>query len=537
MIKRTPKPAQLAAMAIFALTCFGLILYLWVSFGGPVPLKPQGYRVNVSFNEAVQLAAEADVRISGVNVGKVKTVVPSYGRTEATLEIQPRYAPLPDDVKALLRSKTLLGETYVELSPGNRNSPPLPDHGTIPDSQVENQVQLDEVIRTFDEPTRIAFGNWLVGQADSLQGHGDQLNQAFGVLPMFFSDSNSLMSILERNQHVLGRIFRNTAKIFDAMDSRPGDLTQLIVSSNRLLRVTANRSQQLVDTFNEFPEFLREVRKTTEEFQSFADGTQQLIANTSDFADASSPLLKKSVKPSRDARDLVSSLEPMLDKADAGLPATNEFLALAQPTIAQLDPFLAELNPILQFVGIYQRELTAFAANDAAASQAQSTLASDQGAKGRAAWGHYLRAFITLSPDNLAYFGNKSTKTRSNAYPVPGWYDRLAQGLQVFDSGACGSIPVPALDPDDTLYVQNSNGINYQTLLPLINSIVYGGESTPLPTGSTSASTANIQANLAQSPNNAANLPAPNCDQQQAMSFQGSSTQFPHVYRGDNSNP
>ncbi len=66
MIKRTPKPAQLAAMIGFALTCFVLILFLWVSFGGPVPLKAQGYRVNVTFNEAVQLFTEADVRISEI---------------------------------------------------------------------------------------------------------------------------------------------------------------------------------------------------------------------------------------------------------------------------------------------------------------------------------------------------------------------------------------------------------------------------------------------------------------------------------------
>ena len=32
-------------MVVFALSCFGLLLFLWLSFGGPVPLKPKGYRV------------------------------------------------------------------------------------------------------------------------------------------------------------------------------------------------------------------------------------------------------------------------------------------------------------------------------------------------------------------------------------------------------------------------------------------------------------------------------------------------------------
>lgn len=529
MIKRAPSPAQMISMVVFAFTCFAITLFLWVSFGGPVPLRPQGYRVNVTFNEAVQLATEADVRISGVTVGKIKKVQPAQGRTQATLEIESRYAPLPDDVKAILRSKTLLGETFVELSPGTRGTPTIPEDGSISASQVSNQVQLDEVIRTFDPVTRKAFGDWLTGQSDAVKGHGDQLNQAFGVLPMFFTDNNSLMDVLHRQDKALSHLFANTADIFEAIDSRPGQLTQLILTSNRLLRVTANRSQQLTETFNNFPEFLRQIRETTAQFQEFSDGTQDLIKNAGEFADASSPIMKKSVRVTNDARLLVNSLEPMLDKADAGLPATNEFLDLAKPTLSQLDPFLANLNPVLQFVGEYQRELTAFAANDAAASQAQLT--NTDPSVGRTTWGHYLRAFVQFTPDNLAYYPNKTTKTRSNAYPVPGWYDRLASGLQVFDSGACGTIAVPALDPDDTLYP--TSPINLKSMLPLINQIVYAGESTANPTNGPSG----VTSNLAQSPNNAANLPAPNCDQQGNAPFQGQSLQYPHVNESSNANP
>ncbi|MGH2959517.1 MAG: MlaD family protein, partial [Solirubrobacterales bacterium] len=512
----------------FAFSCFALILFLWVSFGGPVPLKPQGYRVDVTFNEAVQLATEADVRISGVPVGKVKKVEPYRGRTEATLEIESRYAPLPDDVKAILRSKTLLGETFVELSGGTKGTPTIPENGSISAAQVSSQVQLDEVIRTFDPVTQAAFGDWLIGQSDAVRGHGDQLNQAFGVLPMFFTDTNSLMDVLHRQDKALSHLFANTADIFEAIDSRPGQLTQLILTSNKLLRVTANRSQQLTETFNEFPEFLRQIRQTTEDFDQFAAGTQNLLRNTGEFADASSPIMKKSVQVTNDARLLVNSLEPMLDKADAGLPATDQFLDLAKPTLAQLDPFLANLNPVLEFVGKYQRELTAFAANDAAASQAQLTKSGQ--AIGRAEWGHYLRTFLTIAPENLAYYPNKTTKTRSNAYPVPGWYDKLATTLQVFDSGACGTIAVPELNPDTTVYSSQ-----WAALLTDINQIAYAGDYTPNPTAPVGASSAT--ANLAQSPNNAAQLPAPACEQQGVSSFQGQSLQFPHVNESSNANP
>src|SRR5437763_10253389 len=130
MQKQPPTPARMLVIAVFALSCFGLLLYLWVSFGGAIPLAPKQYRFTASFAEATQLAEQADVRISGVTVGHVKAVdTEPDGRTRATLEVDDRYAPLPRDTRAMLRQKTLLGETYVELTPGDRARGVLADGG------------------------------------------------------------------------------------------------------------------------------------------------------------------------------------------------------------------------------------------------------------------------------------------------------------------------------------------------------------------------------------------------------------------------
>ena len=72
METRPPTVTRILIAAGFALSCFALALFLWITFGGPIPLKPEGYRFEVPFNEATQLAQESDVRISGVSVGKVK---------------------------------------------------------------------------------------------------------------------------------------------------------------------------------------------------------------------------------------------------------------------------------------------------------------------------------------------------------------------------------------------------------------------------------------------------------------------------------
>ena len=101
MIKQAPSPGRIAAMIVFALSCFGIVLYLWVSFGGSTPLKAKGYRFTADFREATLIAQNADVRISGVSVGKVVKTKQEPGITRMTLEMKSKYAPVPRDTRAI----------------------------------------------------------------------------------------------------------------------------------------------------------------------------------------------------------------------------------------------------------------------------------------------------------------------------------------------------------------------------------------------------------------------------------------------------
>src|SRR6187431_2311543 len=109
MIKEPPSLGRMIGMAVFALSCFGLLIFLWLSFGGPIPLKPQNYRLKVDVPEAATLANQADVRMSGITIGKVvgKELDKGNVATKVTLNIDPRFAPVAKDAKFILRQKTL----------------------------------------------------------------------------------------------------------------------------------------------------------------------------------------------------------------------------------------------------------------------------------------------------------------------------------------------------------------------------------------------------------------------------------------------
>src|SRR3984893_2086325 len=146
MVTQAPKRSSVMIAVLFALSCLGLMIFVWTQFGGSIPFEPQGYRVQATFKETGLLVPGADVRISGVNVGKVTGVDAKGIYSNVTMDIRRQYAPIPSDTQAILRQKTLLGEAYVTLSAGTGNGPKLPDGGTIPAAHIQDTVSLDQAL-------------------------------------------------------------------------------------------------------------------------------------------------------------------------------------------------------------------------------------------------------------------------------------------------------------------------------------------------------------------------------------------------------
>jgi virulence factor Mce-like protein len=418
-----------------------------------VPLKPKGYRIHASFAEATQLSTEADVRISGVPVGKVKTIEPDRrtGRSDVTIELEPRYAPLPSDARAILRQKTLLGETYVELTPGSASAPKLAEGGTLRESQVSPTVQLDEILRTFDKPTRQAFQTWMQEQAQGIGGYGRDINDALGNLAPFAEDTAHVVDILNRQEGAVRSLISNTGVVFDALSARDGQLRSLIANANRVFQATASRDQQLKDTFLALPTFERESQQTLDRLTAFSRNANPLVTQLRPAARELSPTLRDLGALSPDLKRLFQELGPLIDASRTGFPAAQKVLKEARPLIAQLDPTMRQISPILQFLALYKPELTAFFANTVGATQASQSEGGKQV--------HYLRTTNPLNAENLAVYPKRIGSNRPNAYAKPGNFSQLRRGMPVFENRHCGrpnpsvtNVPaVPLPPPFDNL--------------------------------------------------------------------------------------
>ncbi len=270
MQKQAPSAGRILVAVGFALSCFGLLLFLWVTFGGPVPLSSKSYRITADFPEATTLAIEADVRIGGVNVGKVKSLelapqgveVNGQDATRVTIEINPEFAPIASDARAILRQKTLLGETFVELTsgsePGELSAPvslgaasnvsdaeaigveSIPEDGQLANTQVQDATQIDEIFNALDEETRRSFQRWQANAAVAIQDRGLDVNDAFGNIGPFITDASEVVELLNGQKEDLQAVVRDTGVVFDALSERDGELADVIVNSNEVFDALAS---------------------------------------------------------------------------------------------------------------------------------------------------------------------------------------------------------------------------------------------------------------------------------------------------------
>ncbi len=495
MQKQAPTLGRVLTMVGFALSCFGLLLFLWLAFGGPVPLQPKGYRFNTSFAEATQLAKEADVRISGVSVGKVKTIEPdkTNGRARAVIEIEPEYAPIAKDTKAVLRQKTLLGETYVELTPGDgKRAGWVPENGTLPDSRISPTVELDEIFRAFDPPTRAAFQNWMQQLALGTKGRRQDISDALGNLAPFAQDTDTLLQILNSQSGAVQKLVSNTGEVFDALSERQGQLSSLITNANAVFATTARRDKELQDTFVALPTFEKEAKTTVERLTRFAKDTNPLVTQLRPAAREISPTLVSLTALAPDLEALFRDLDPLIRVSRRGLPSTERFLTQLRPVLGELDPALRQLNPILSFLGIYKQEINSFFANTVATTQATAAVGNNSV--------HYLRTTNPVNLENLAVYGSRLNSNRPNPYAKPGMFRKLKDGLDVYESRQCSRGPIPTLGPVDAIS-DLLGGANLTAQLKSTLGLVGTGVATP----------------------------SPPCKQQGPFTVNGKTSQFPQV--------
>jgi len=435
MNKNPPSIGRIAAMVAFTLSVAALLMFLWTAFGGTLPLRAEGYRLKAEFPEASLLVKEADVRMAGVNIGKVKQkeLGPGGRTTLVEMELDNRFAPIGRDARAILRQKSLLGETYVEITPGSPGAEKLDDGGTLARANVDDSVQLDEVFRVFDPETRSAFQQWLHEAGIVTSGtFARDFNDSLGNAAPFFEGGADLLRPLAEQEVALRRVFRDTGRVFTAVSREDGQLRGLITGGDATFGALASRDDALADTFQVFPTFLRETRATVRRLESFARNTDPLVRDLREPAQDLAPTLRDLGDLSPDLEKLFHDIHPLVRASESGVPAAERFLRGAEPVLEATHVFMPELNPILSYLSFARGQLAQFitVGGAALAGNGAGGYTKSTGEE------HYLPQVAIIDGRSFGRRASRPPWERGNAYLAPNAYDR-AIPLGVIESFDC----------------------------------------------------------------------------------------------------
>ena len=463
MVTQAPKRAAIFGALAFSLSCIGLIIFVWTQFGGTIPFAPQGYRVKALFTETGLLVPNADVRIAGVNVGKVTNVQAESVRSLVTIEVNHQYAPLPRDTRAVLRQKTLLGEAFITLSTGSTAAGTVPDGGMISRTQIEPSQQLDQVLNSFDTPTQHHLQQLLNGTYTALYGRGQDLSNAVGNSAPTAGYAGRIASGLDSERGSFQSFVANTGAVLQAVGARAGDLQTLITDGNAVLAATAARNAALTATVNALPPFLTQLRSTLSTLSTTLTFAKPTIADLLPAGPLLNPALTDVIRLSGPAIRLLHQAPGLITDADAALPAITSFAQAFRPAVETVLPATENIIPMINLVDLYKPELIGTMANLGATFQATAA-ANTNNAVGNAGAGmaHYGRVLPPLNAQ--MFFGQAATEpdNRHNGYIAPGGWSTWATGLPSSDCNNTKNAPaVPIAGSQPNVPCVPSKGFSF----------------------------------------------------------------------------
>lgn len=346
---------------IGAVTVMVVIVAVFLAYNANtgLPFVPT-YRIAVEVPNANTLVPGNDVRIGGVRVGMVESIDPMQDedgtvRARLNLKLEEDVDPLPVDSTVTVRSRSALGLKYLEIQRGT-SSEGFEQGSVIPlEAARPTPVELDEVLSTFDPPTRVAIQENLVEFGNALAGRGPELNAALGELPAVLEVLEPVMRNLGSPSTGLARFIRaagaTAAEVAPVGEIQAAMFANLDTTFTSLAEVARPYIQ---DSISEGPPTELTALRTLPRVRPFLANTAGLFEDLRPAATAlrdGMPLIAETLEAGRpvlaDSPTLNDQLAPTFEALEAfgENDAVTTGLAAVKRSTDQLGPALRFITP------------------------------------------------------------------------------------------------------------------------------------------------------------------------------------------------
>jgi phospholipid/cholesterol/gamma-HCH transport system substrate-binding protein len=400
------------AIILVALVGSAALLTVGTGAGG----DEGNYEVRAIFGNAAFLVTGEEVRVAGANVGVVSDIdvttpdeaalengKPDPGKAVVVLQIDdPAFQDFRADAGCLIRPQSLIGEKFVECKPTQpraAGTDPPPELQQIPDGQpgagqyllpLENNgtaVDVDLVNNIMKEPYPDRFRLILNSLGAGLAARGKDLAEIVERGNPALQETNQVLAILAKQNKTLSQLSADSDQVITSLAKHRQSIAGFINQSETVASASAERGQDLQESFARFPAFLRELRATMDELNSFATTSTPVFRDLG----VAAPSLTRATK----------ALGPF---SEAGIPALTSLgtaAAKAGPDIVASDPVIKQIRGLAKsgqpatkglgkFLGNLRKRGGYNYLNDLIYNSGGSVNAFDN-------FGHFLRALLPLN--------------------------------------------------------------------------------------------------------------------------------------------
>jgi phospholipid/cholesterol/gamma-HCH transport system substrate-binding protein len=417
---------QLLSLLGFTAVAVAWALFILAKGGGLPSLGGEDYEVSAVIPTGAALAPGSRVTMSGVDVGRVKSVRREGAGAMLQLEIKDKAVlPLAADTRVEVRQHTPVGENYIALAAG-RSARKLASGDALPVAQADEFVDVDKLLSVFKGETRERLRQTIQGLGGALDGRGEQLNDLLGGTSEFLKPASHAVDVLYQDRVKAARLIEQLGDVTAAIGQRDEAITTIGSRGLAGLQAISSRDAALRDTIAQLPESLRRIRSASNTVRRVSAVTRPVV----DDATAALVALRPVTGQLRSAADAGRGVVKELSGAAPGLRTTlQDVTKLSGPLSAALPKVhrtVCELAPMVRYVGPYVKDALGIVIGLGGASNSYDATGHlirlavvDEGSINSGLPDSVLRARQALLNSGLigAITGNR---TNFDAYPKPG---------------------------------------------------------------------------------------------------------------------
>ncbi|RLC02806.1 MAG: hypothetical protein DRH90_12905, partial [Deltaproteobacteria bacterium] len=340
-----------AKVGIFVVIGIVLLAYMSMKVGKLNFSNNKGYYIEVLFDSASGLVRDVTVEEAGVEIGRVQDISLKNGKALVLLQIKPEIE-IKKDARAIIRTRGILGDKYVEILAGSASAPAIRNGDrltrTVPVTDMDSLMNvLGEVAHDIKLLTN-AISNVLGGAEgeatfraivdnlkemvttlnQTVQSNSDDIDRMIDNLAGF---SDTLKSVGDESQDDIKDIIASVRRVSSTMELLLTDLEEVVVKINTG-QGSIGRLINEEDTINDLNETLAALKHITQNISQGEGTLGRLIAEDQTIDSLNATL---------------ASLDEITTKINSG-EGTIGRLVNDEETIDTLNTTLSQLNNYLE---------------------------------------------------------------------------------------------------------------------------------------------------------------------------------------------